>query len=139
MRTQSAAREITRRPAMPRSHRHPSRETPGIVVLSIVATAWLSSSVLAAATDSPGHSSRHAYGFRTHDDGTNAFEYAIIDPSTSSMTSSTHRDFDSLERLARKESRELFWFSFDGKDYVVRDAGWVARARQIVAPMEEIG
>lgn len=141
MNSRSAPRSnATRR--IPLSPRRP-RVSSGLVLIllaaSIMATAALATMATAAATDSPAPTRVFAHGYHVQDDDGEGFEYAIIDPTTSSMTSSAHRDFGSLKRLGRGATSQVFWFSLDGKDYLVRDEEWVAKAKRNVAPMQELG
>jgi hypothetical protein len=78
--------------------------------------------------------SRYSYGFTDDDE----FSYAVIGPGQSTHVGSNSRDWDEIRRLI-DDDREIVWFSLGGRDYVIRRPEWVARAREIVKPMEELG
>src|SRR5258705_2055210 len=78
---------------------------------------------------------RYSYGFT--DDG-GEFSYAVIGPNQSTHVGSYGSDWEEIRRLINSD-REVVWFSLSGRDYVIRRAQWVARAREIVKPMEELG
>ena len=71
------------------------------------------------------------------------FAYALITPGEEGNTTlsgdTDSGDWESLGALARREGREIFWFRLDRREYLVRDAATLERAREITRPMREIG
>jgi hypothetical protein len=70
------------------------------------------------------------------------FEYAVVDRQdgqrNSTFSNSTH-DWEEINDLLGREKGPVFWFSLDGRSYLVRDAATVAEAKRIVQPMHELG
>jgi bla regulator protein BlaR1 len=71
------------------------------------------------------------------DDG---FEYALYDPRTDQRVTflSSADSWRTLERELRGEKVPLFWFSDEGRSWLVRDPATVAEARRILAPIHDL-
>lgn len=71
------------------------------------------------------------------------FEYALIeDGSNTTLAVGSHDHWDGIGRLqkeVRSTGRPVFWFSREGREYVVRDQKYVNRARTIVEPISALG
>jgi hypothetical protein len=70
------------------------------------------------------------------------FEYALLARGArSALALSRPADQGVIERLeaeVRKTGHELFWFSNGAHGYLVRDPAWVAKAAEIVEPMQAL-
>jgi hypothetical protein len=101
----------------------------------------------AAAGDSTSSSSQHSHGysmgFHVSSSGHSDFQYAIIE--SGSNTSCSISDDDAWTRIrtlqdeVESTGHEVMWFSFDGKDYVVRDQAVIERAQGIMQPVNDLG
>lgn len=79
-----------------------------------------------------------AYGSSIGDSDESA--WALVEPDHDGQTTvaaaGRHPDFDVLTRT---DHRPLLWFVHDGEEWVSRDPSVVARAREIIEPMQRIG
>lgn len=68
----------------------------------------------------------------------NGMEYAIVSGNHITMNGSSD-DRDEVRSLQKKIPGDFIWFIHNGDSYVIRDAGTVKTAKQLYAPMEELG
>ena len=83
------------------------------------------------------------FGYSTGKHDPDKFQYAIIESGSQTTCSVSGDDswarIEKLQKEVKATGRQLMWFNVDGKDYVVRDAGALRRAQEIVRPMSELG
>lgn len=83
------------------------------------------------------------FGYSTGKHDTDKFQYAIIESGSQTTCSVSGDDswarIEKLQKEVKATGRQAMWFQVDGKDYVVRDAGALRRAQEIVRPMSELG
>ena len=98
------------------------------------ATLALGAALLAAAF-APLPAAAFSHGFL--DDG---FEYALYDPRSDGRNTflSSADTWEKLERQLENEKVPVFWFSDDGRSWLVRDPATVAEARRMLAPVHEL-
>ena len=101
------------------------------------ASALLLAFLVAAALPSTARASSYAFG----SDDTDKFEFALVeaDDERGSTISVTSRSLESIERLKDQEPGAFFWFTLDGRSYLVREPATVEEAMRITAPMRELG
>ena len=65
-------------------------------------------------------------------------DFAIVSGKSVAMNGSED-DRDEVESLRKKINGDFIWFIHNGESYIIRDAATVKAARELYAPMEELG
>ena len=74
-----------------------------------------------------------------HADDDGAFSYGLILPGNHFVMATSEERWHSLDLAAKANpNREVYWFSIGEQAWLVRDSGQVAKAKAVVAPMEQL-
>src|SRR5260221_10407734 len=80
-----------------------------------------------------------AHGF-SRGDSVDEFWYALVSPDGRNLSGSTDSDsWNDIGREVRELGHEALWFRFDRGDYLVQDPATLARTREILSPIEDLG
>lgn len=112
---------------------------PLVAGVSLAALAVVMGAGLAVAEGKHSRTSWHFGSF----DSSRDFYWAVVerdaDGDLQMSGSVDHRDWELLDELAEGRQDALLWFRLDGQSYMTRDGGTIEQAREIVAPMQELG
>ena len=75
---------------------------------------------------------------RTFNGTRGGMDFAVVSGKSVTMNGSSD-DRDEVRALQKKISGDFIWFIHNGESYVIRDAAVVKTAKQLYAPMEELG
>src|SRR5262249_14002641 len=141
-----------RRPSIPRRlamANHESRPSPGptaqaLVALSVLATFTFPVRPVAAASGgfhAGGVGFGYSTGSRSH--AGSAFQYALIlrgnETQCAVEDDGSWHTLGELQHEVERTGHEVFWFSRDGRSYVIRDSATVERVGEILEPMRRLG
>ena len=86
----------------------------------------------------PAPPRKHGYSYSWHqtDDGDS---WVMLTGESSANMSGSMGDLEKAKRLRGKSGEDILWFRHDGKEYVVRDAAVMKRAKEIFRPQMELG